>query len=681
MIRFKGVILYRTFGWMKKLVMNMLFFGMLLLCLFSACSKSPDTLVYEKNTPKPPDSVCDWLSDRKHFHDSTFYQTFQTHYAQQLHEGDLGHAAFALGEMAEQEMYYAFFSDSVLALINSFKANYQKKLPWSQTLFVESYLGNYLVNQSEYRKAIKCFRKLVVHKPFDYSTCTEVAHGYADMAFCYFAMGEHEKAIQNNIKALSWFDKTKSQTGMGGVYDNLALVNLYTKNYRESEKYFEKAMAAYREVGDTANMMTSLHNKILLYEDMESPKKFALIDSTFHFFRKSKMQDESLELGLSSFYVDMLLNEDRYAEAEAVLGEMKVLLDTLNTLSAEADYTVSLAMYQMETGKGIRDVETIKKALRAVEEQDDYQNQIAFLKVLKEDALLKKDYRTAYAYSEREKRAISKITNQRMIAKTLELNKVYETDRKEQQIMNQKQIIADGRLAIAILVSLLMAAVLVVSSLLFRRRQRKNRAERKRVLQYTKKLLEKTEEERKRIASDLHDSISHELLNLKHTMVENPKLTSEKIDAIINDIRIISRNLHPVMFEKVGLTVSVEQLVERAQQINQLMVTSDIDYHASLSVSDELQVYRIIQEALSNTIKYAEAVAAKITIFEEAQHTLIQIKDNGKGFSVEETLRRKDAFGLHNIIERSKAIGGTARIHSDMNGTIVTVELKRNTWT
>ncbi len=660
--------------------MNIWFSGLLFACILTACGKSADELVYKQSTRKLQDSLCDWLSDRDHFHDSTFYSSFLEHYSKQIKAGNLEHAAVALGEMAEQEMYYSFFSDEILDSIRSFQKQYMHKLPWNQTLFVESYLGNYLIHQSEYRKAITCFRKLVVHKPFDYNTCTEVAHGYADMAFCYFAIGEHEKALQNNVKALSWFEKTKSQTGIGGVYDNIALVHLYTQNYKESEVYFDKAMAAYKKVGDQANMMTSLHNKILLYDEMGSPKKFALIDSTYHLFRQSKMQDESLELGLSSFYVDVLLHENRLAEAKAILGEMKLLLDKLQSVSAQADYVIALASYQVKTGEGIKAPEIIEQALREVEEQDDYQNQIAFLKVLKENALLQKNYQKAYAYSEKEKEAENKITNQRMIAKTMELDKVYETDRKEQQINIQKQTIADGKATIALLISLLLAVLLIVISVLSRQRQKKNRLESKRNQQYTKKLLEKTEEERKRIASDLHDSVSHELLNLKHTMADNPKLTGDKIDMIINDIRSISRNLHPVMFEKVGLSASVEQLVERAQAINQLMVTSDIDYHSSLSVSDELQVYRIVQEALSNTIKYAEAVAAKIIIFEEPQRTFIQIKDNGKGFQVEETLQRKDAFGLHNIIERSKAIGGTARIHSDTNGTVVTVELKRNTW-
>jgi two-component system, NarL family, sensor kinase len=147
---------------------------------------------------------------------------------------------------------------------------------------------------------------------------------------------------------------------------------------------------------------------------------------------------------------------------------------------------------------------------------------------------------------------------------------------------------------------------------------------------------------------------------------------------IINDIRIISRNLHPVMFEKVGLSASINQLLDRAQSVNQLMVTSDIVYNGSLSVSNELQVYRIIQEALSNIIKYAEAVAAKIIIREGNDGLMIQIKDNGKGFNVVETLSRKDAFGLHNIIERSKAIGGFAKIQSDKTGTIITIDLKKN---
>lgn len=101
-------------------------------------------------------------------------------------------------------------------------------------------------------------------------------------------------------------------------------------------------------------------------------------------------------------------------------------------------------------------------------------------------------------------------------------------------------------------------------------------------MSFTKQLLQNTEEERKRIASDLHDSISHELLNLKYIFRKDSATVNTKINSIINDIRGISRNLHPVMFDKIGLQPNIEQLVERIQQQNDFMVSTEIQYRNPL---------------------------------------------------------------------------------------------------
>ena len=195
---------------------------------------------------------------------------------------------------------------------------------------------------------------------------------------------------------------------------------------------------------------------------------------------------------------------------------------------------------------------------------------------------------------------------------------------------------------------------------------------------FTKQLLENTEDERKRIASDLHDSISHELLNLKSMFKDDFVNLNTKVDAIINDIRGISRNLHPVMFDKIGLVPNIEVLVERLQAQNNFLVSTDLSYSGILTSADELQIYRIIQEALTNIIKYAQAHAAKIMILEEKNVLKIEIKDNGKGFNVKETLNSGKAFGLHNIIERSRIIGGVAQIESSNKGTIIQIEIPIN---
>jgi two-component system, NarL family, sensor kinase len=657
----------------------MIFFGCVLLFFINACNESSERVIYHQGKEQKRDSTTSWLSKRAHFHQTDFYPVFRKYYSRQLNDKNYEKAAAALEELTEQEMYYSFFQKSTLDTVRAFRIRVEPKLPWNKTMFVESYIGNYYINQANYRLAIPNFQKLVSHKPFDYATCVEVGHGYGDLAFCYFAMGKQEKALYYNSKALALFNQTDNYTGRGGIYDNMALVSLYMKNYQEAEKNFDKAMSDYKRNDDQGNILVSLHNKIILYQEMEDPKQYQLIDSTYHLFIRNKTKDESLEVALSSFYVDMLLHEGRYSEARAILSNMKVKAEKLNSAASDADYNIALASYEIKSGEGIQDIQLIEKALESVEEQDDYQNQVAFFEVLKENAVLEKNYQRAYFYSEKLKSAENKISDQKIIAKTMELDKLHETKHKEEQIALQKETIYNGKTTIALLFSLLMGLILVGVIVFFRQNQKKIKSENKRDKQYTKRLLDKTEEERRRIASDLHDSVSHELLNLKHSLGENKTASGEKIDLIIKDIRSISRNLHPVMFEKVGLSASINQLLDRAQSVNQLMVTSDIVYRGSLSVSDELQVYRIIQEALSNIIKYAEAVAAKIIIREGPEDLMIRIKDNGSGFNVQETLSKKDAFGLHNIIQRSKAIGGVAKIHSDKNGTIITIDLKKTT--
>ncbi|MFZ0599510.1 MAG: sensor histidine kinase, partial [Flavobacterium sp.] len=298
--------------------------------------------------------------------------------------------------------------------------------------------------------------------------------------------------------------------------------------------------------------------------------------------------------------------------------------------------------------------------------------------LLYNDAINRKDYQSSMLYKDSMYEATDSLGTKEMANIVAQLDKKYQTKVKEQQIALQKKTILNKNTTIALLIFGLIGFLLLSIAFSLIRKQKILKQEKQNTQLYTKQLLEKTEEERKRIASDLHDSVSHELLSLKNSFEEKSEVTDKKIDTIINDIRIISRNLHPIMFDKIGLKASIEQLVERAQSINNFMVTAEIEYHNSLQTSDELQLYRIIQETLSNIIKHANAVAAKITIIENSELLNIEIKDNGTGFNVAEKLSGNSAFGLHNIIERARAINGESKIVSDKNGTSITIEIKKS---
>ena len=193
---------------------------------------------------------------------------------------------------------------------------------------------------------------------------------------------------------------------------------------------------------------------------------------------------------------------------------------------------------------------------------------------------------------------------------------------------------------------------------------------------FTEKLFENSEGERRRIAADLHDGVTQELLALKLALQDEPELKNH-VQRIINEIRSVCRDLHPVLFEKVGLLISLDQMTERILHVHGLQLSIESNYREGLSTDVELQIYRILQEALSNTIKYADAVHARIEITEHSNGLSLMIEDDGKGFNVKQQLQQGDAFGLHNILERSKVCGGAAKITSSPKGTKINIQIPK----
>lgn len=275
--------------------------------------------------------------------------------------------------------------------------------------------------------------------------------------------------------------------------------------------------------------------------------------------------------------------------------------------------------------------------------------------------------------------SLSRLYNEREnLNKLLALDKKYQTENIRQQVALQQKTIESKNKSIGFLAASIIVLILITLLVQLWQRQKKLQREKSFSINYTRQVLEKTEEERKRIAGELHDSISHELLDLKSSLNENSEVVKEKIDLVINNIRIISRNLHPVLFERLGLKTCIENMAERVQQQNGFLLTTDIQYNRSLSSSTELQVYRILQETVTNVVKHADAIAGKIDLYEEQDSVLIKVKDNGKGFNVKECLSNGNAFGLHNIIERSRVIGGQAKIHSNSKGTEILITIPTN---
>jgi signal transduction histidine kinase len=162
---------------------------------------------------------------------------------------------------------------------------------------------------------------------------------------------------------------------------------------------------------------------------------------------------------------------------------------------------------------------------------------------------------------------------------------------------------------------------------------------------------------------------------LKNKLIQKKEINEQEIDSILNEVRNISRNLYPSVLQNLGLEISIENLCEKLTEELGLFTTCEINYTHKLSDSKELQLYRIIQEALNNTIKHGVVNAAKVILNSKDNFLYLEIKDNGKGFNYEDKIKNKNSFGLQSILQRAKAIAAKIDITSNNLGTKILLKI------
>ena len=655
------------------------FLILLLIGLFlpaGSCTKKEDDTRFAQPIPQKRTATFAWLDDITNVNKPNYMAVFTSYYQHLLKKNKLDEAAEILNVTCRNKSRNNSYDKEFIILLNHFSAHYRTKLPIAKTLFINSYFSDYYKNQGNYKKAIFYALKSIKAEVSDYTSCKDIADAYGDLAFCYYKMGNQNAAITYNFKALDLNNRINNAIGSARIYNTLATIYFVSNDFASAEYYCDQAIKYSKKANDIDNVFITLENKMIVYEESKNPKINALIDSTYAAFNQSKIQSDDVKVFVYCYYISKLCKENKLSEAKKIIDELAPIVKRTNSLDAAVEFDEVVMEYQLKNNDEIDTKRLITKVIPYLIENEDYNRLETYYTLLKENAIKRKEYKTALFYEEKANEAYTLLGNTQNSKKVIELDKKYQTQKKIQRITIQEKEIANKNFTIAWMTFLFLVILIIVLFYINTQKQKTLRQEKINTQRYTKQLLENTEEERKRIARDLHDSVSHELLGLKNFPSENKKETNKKIDQIINDIRSISRNLHPIMFDKIGLKSSVEQMIDRTQLVNEFMVTCDIDYNGELSNSEELHVYRIIQEALSNIIKHADAIAAKISITVRNNTVFIEIQDNGKGFNLNKVIKSSKTFGLQSIIERSRAIGGEANIKSNKSGTTITVELK-----
>ena len=212
-------------------------------------------------------------------------------------------------------------------------------------------------------------------------------------------------------------------------------------------------------------------------------------------------------------------------------------------------------------------------------------------------------------------------------------------------------------------------------------------------LAFSRLVLGRLEDERHKIAVNLHDSLGHTLLVIKNhaTLASQSNFKEQEVSSrmsqisgattqAIEEVRRIAQGLRPSQLDRLGLTEAIRALVNRATEDNAIQFACRVDNVDGVFENDaEIHVYRIVQEAVTNVVKHSGAAEATVVIKKTEAAVVLSIRDNGHGFDPSNTSPRvrDSGYGLAGIAERVRILKGAMVLDSHPGaGTSLTVKLQ-----
>ena len=373
--------------------------------------------------------------------------------------------------------------------------------------------------------------------------------------------------------------------------------------------------------------------------------------------------------------------------------QMRVMITMANHLESQGKLDASLSYLQ-------------KAMILAPRNADPYHEQ-GILQNLSRIYKKKGDLKNALTYSERFHAFKDSMVNAESLARISDLELLYESSIKDQQLERQGLQLAkqkDERVLFLVIIGLLLAGTIgIILGLRERMNSRSKLAKQQQLIQDQKiaglqnenrmismsSMIKGQEEERSRIAQDLHDGLGGLMATIKShyaTVIDqegNEELNSKTaslIEQACSEVSRISHNLMPNALAEYGLTEAVTDLAVSLKDGHGMNVEVDFrGMESRLSETEETMIYRIIQELTTNIAKHAKAKSVLIQMLRKNGEALILVEDDGRGFNLEKA-RSNGGLGIKGLESRVKYLNGNIEFDTvEGEGTTVTINVKLNT--
>lgn len=537
---------------------------------------------------------------------------------------------------------------------------------------------------------------------------------YIDGGDSYDFSGEKGKAIKNYDSAIAKAELIKdnrlkaiAMTYKGYVFSDLGEFAQASINYQEAARVFITLKDTTRIIG-LKNSLSVLYSQNAFYDEAASERAEGMVMA-----EQAKRYDQ-----LVSFYFNAATDLKKQNRRTAQIDNLKNGYETARKSERiqvyEPIFLSGLAVAYAQLDSLERANEYLSRLKRISPEYITGQNEKNYIQALKNIAFAKGDYPTALRHGkqhldlERKNKSFEEIQDaEEFLARVYEklgapgkayeyykryavlrdsvssIQKVkaltyyqtlYETEKRDARIAEQKQdiILLDAKNELQrqwILFGGL--GLLSIFGLIILARSRKNeRTRRERQEVFTQGLITAQEEERIRVARELHDGVGQKLMLLTRRTKENGDALMESLaSSTLDELRDVSRGLHPSILERLGFTKAVETLINEVDGNTAIFFTNEIDnIDDQLTPQAALHLYRIIQEVLNNMVKHSDAQSASIRIEKTPQEIHATIRDNGKGFIVDDERLYTASLGMKTLQERARILKSKIKIDSKPQG-------------
>lgn len=571
-------------------------------------------------------------------------------------------------------------------------------------------------NKGNYQKALKYYRQ-AKNNFIQKGDSSGLASVYNNIGIVKFYTGKFDSCLIYYQESLKLFERLEDQNGIGKV--NIGLGNYFSyhdKNLTKALDHYTICKNIFTELDNQYRLMTINNNIGNIFKS----KKYEgySLDSAKNYYQKSIIlgfqliandnlsnnQIISLQNQIGGSYMNIgLLNMEENIDSAVYYYQKAIELfhKTENQDKIASVYTNIANLHNDSNRK--ESIKYNKLAYNIAVKIKSWDIIHGVSKNLYEIYRESKQFDSAIKYSTRYIASHDTVFNKNKSRQIAEIVTKYETEKKEQEITSQKkEIQLKTSQRDTYLITLVVALSLTIGLVfIYQQRQRaiaqlrkkeKNLYDQKvddllkdEEIKSLNAMMSGQENERKRIAEDLHDRLGSKLAAVKlHYDASAEKVGSDTsfkkaakiLDDTIAETRKIAHNLLSGVLTKFGLIAALEDLkntIEGTKEITFELNASNIDDRLPNDL--EINIYRIVQELISNMLKHAQAknISVQLTKHDDNSLTLM-VEDDGIGFN---TLEKKDGIGLQNMQARAEKFDGEIMIDSTIGrGTTTTVNLQ-----